>query len=217
MGYYIYFRDCDFTIKKENKQKALEALKELFAKRPTLSWVSQSDIKDKEAIEDALSECRWETECDESGDIVWIRFSGEKSGDDGVIFDSIAPFVEKNSYIEMRGEENEIWRWIFDGEHCKEIYPTTTWECAIKDLVAALSVGGKDTRCLLVSVIERNISTALYPDLSSAQAGMKKELEQSARNHLAGYELGKDYLIDTLTAWSNCNPHCNCDWKIVQF
>lgn len=127
MGYYIDFRGCDFRIKASNKEAALSALKKLFVKRKQLGWVSQEDIKDKTSLEDALEECRWDTENSIEGDIDCIRFNGEKSGDDEIIFDAIAPYVEKDSFIEMQGEEGEMWRWVFDGEHCKEIYPTVTW------------------------------------------------------------------------------------------
>jgi len=39
----------------------------------------------------------------------------------------IAPYVKEHSYIEMVGEENTMWRWVFANGKLQESYPTTTW------------------------------------------------------------------------------------------
>ena len=56
----------------------------------------------------------------ENGNIFELNFAGEKLGDDEILFQAIAPFVKKDSYIEMQGECGLIWRWSFDGKTMKE-------------------------------------------------------------------------------------------------
>jgi len=61
--------------------------------------------------------------------ITGIYFNGEKfDGTEHEMFNSIAPFVEAGSYIEMLGEGGEIWRWVFDGETCEEKAATITFD-----------------------------------------------------------------------------------------
>jgi sugar O-acyltransferase (sialic acid O-acetyltransferase NeuD family) len=59
---------------------------------------------------------------------VHIRKLREKLGDDFIIFQSIAKFVQDGTYIEMVGEDGDKWRWLFKNGICKEIYPIITWE-----------------------------------------------------------------------------------------
>src|SRR5690606_21320852 len=61
----------------------------------------------------ALDAWRWVPEREATGDIVGLRFRGERLGDDRVLFEAIAPFVEPGSFIEMVGEDGAIWRWTF--------------------------------------------------------------------------------------------------------
>ncbi len=132
MGYCIDFSDSKFFINKEDKQKALEAIKAL-KKNDTLgdrrnyscykygyAWVDTDEYMDADNLEKAMNAWRWEVENDVEGNINTIFFNGEKLGDDKVLFDVIAPYVKKGSFIEMRGEDGCIWRWIFDGKTCEE-------------------------------------------------------------------------------------------------
>ena len=91
------------------------------------AWVNKKYVK-IENIKDAFEYWRWTVEIDEStNDIVDIYFNGEKLGDDYVFFQAIAPFVEADSYIQMLGEESNMWRWYFDGNTCIDQQPTITW------------------------------------------------------------------------------------------
>lgn len=38
-----------------------------------------------------------------------------------MMFNTIAPFVEKDSYIQVSGEEGDSWRWVFNGTTCEEV------------------------------------------------------------------------------------------------
>lgn len=143
MGYYINQRGCDFYIAKEDFPKGLELLNGILDQAeakgeglPTkgeqiirhFSWVLRDAAKEaiqrKDLIE-AMKNCRWHLDLDENGNVFSIEFNGEKYGGDEIyILNAIAPIVKKDSYIEMQGEEGEIWRWVFDGEHCKEVVAT---------------------------------------------------------------------------------------------
>jgi hypothetical protein len=156
MGYCIHQRDARFRIKKENFEKALEAIKALgaltdkmnggsfgVAKEPErwFSWVSMQFVNSSD-IADAMKHWRWEVMFGEPGytdslptskynpdkDVVFISFCGEKMGDDTVLFSALAPFVEDGSYIEMQGEEGEIWRWTFVDGKLKEVSAKILWE-----------------------------------------------------------------------------------------
>ena len=126
MGYCMWQEQASFTIKNENKEAALLALKEL-ANTNELSWTDNSSVIKSKSLSEALNECRWGMDENEEGDIVYIFFDGEKYGSEDIIFNTIAPYVEQDSFIEMRGEEGELWRWVFDGETVEQIYPKVIW------------------------------------------------------------------------------------------
>lgn len=119
MGYYMSQGETQFKIKKENKEKALEALKVACISNGGFSWVSDDILINSKTLEAALSECRWNPENDKE-DIISIYFTGEKLGSERNIFDAIAPFVEPNSYIYILGESDSLWAWEFKGNICLE-------------------------------------------------------------------------------------------------
>lgn len=138
MGYYINQRESDFKIKAENKLKALEALKAIAGNKDNMgggsssgekwySWVDMNYVN-RDTLEAAIVDWRWELYLDDNGDVNDIGFIGEKYGDEEHLFNALAPFVEPGSYIEMSGEEYEIWRWKFDGESMKEVGGTVIFE-----------------------------------------------------------------------------------------
>jgi hypothetical protein len=139
MGYCVAQTEAMFLIKKENFAKALEAIKALGKEREDMpygffySWVDMDGFVNAKDIEDAMKAWRWNVEFDVSGNIEIIEFTGEKLGDDKVLFDAIAPFVEDNSYIEMQGEDGRLWRWFFKNSQCREIYPKIEWEEYIEE------------------------------------------------------------------------------------
>ena len=131
MGYCMDFRDAKFSIANEDKQMALEAIKALkkgvnekgsgFSSRDAdrnYAWVDTDEFMNADTLEKAIQAWRWETESDASGNINSIHFDGEKLGDDLVLFEAIAPYVKKGSFIEMGGEDGYIWRWVFNGKDC---------------------------------------------------------------------------------------------------
>ena len=140
MGYYMDQVRNDFKIKKENFDAALAALKSVFVKEnmtcydwdgiekhPHFAWVDTDTVLNSKTLEDALYEIRWESFCDDNGDIDSIIFIGEKSGDEDVFFNAIAPYVVDGSYIEMIGEDSYQWRWVFHNGICEEKTPIMIW------------------------------------------------------------------------------------------
>lgn len=122
MGYYITVRDVHFKIKKHNFEKALEAIKEL----PPHGWVD-SRYTEADTLEEAMTCWRWEAGYNAEGDIDYLLFIGEKLGNDEMFFTALAPYVEPDSYIEMDGEENALWRWCFDGQGMEEQFAEIRW------------------------------------------------------------------------------------------
>jgi len=136
MGYYINQREAMFRIKKENFDAALKAVVELAdekhrsrmnggswkcGKRTSwnYAWVNMEELKNAKTLEDAMNCWGWEVYTEDE-DIVDICFVSEKLGQEEVLFDAIAPFVEDGSYIEMGGEDGGIWRWQFNKGICVE-------------------------------------------------------------------------------------------------
>lgn len=132
MGYYMEQVESNFTIKKENIQKAWDSLIKLFKieKKSILdssgyhySWIDTKSVLDAETFKDAMDEARWSIEINPlNGDVDEINFNGEKfGGDETIILGSIAPYVENDSYIIMQGEDGERWKWKFIDGVIKEI------------------------------------------------------------------------------------------------
>lgn len=143
MGYYIEQTDCKFFVPSDKIEPMIQAIRSLANKNNLMgggsyhggekvsshySWVDMK-FATLEDIAEIFYCWRWTVERDEqTGDIVDIYFSGEKLGDDFILFKTIAPFVKTDSFIEIRGEDNAMWRWHFNGEKCVEKTPTITWD-----------------------------------------------------------------------------------------
>jgi hypothetical protein len=120
-----------FALKRENQSAALAAIRALSGKGPhsgRFSWVDRDFATRCDNFHDIMDEWRWEPEYDDDGNVDNIEFTGEKIGDDKVLFDAIAPFVESGSYIEMLGEDGTRWKWKFDGKTCTELTATESFE-----------------------------------------------------------------------------------------
>ena len=122
MGYYMDQFDQAFRISAENKAAAFEALKSWALKEmernAAYAHLGCSLIGNAMELEDALSELDWETGTDDCGNIIEMRFGGEKLHDEDKWMGAIAPHVDKGSQLMMRGEDGCSWCWYFDGESC---------------------------------------------------------------------------------------------------
>jgi len=114
MGYGISFRDSSLAISKDNLGPALDAL---IAHDPEI-FTGASDLSD------ALQSIDWELDYKHN----WIGFTGDRYRESHErAFAVIAPFVESGSYIEMVGQEGEIWRWVFDNGCLYEQEAVIAW------------------------------------------------------------------------------------------
>ncbi len=140
MGYCMDQRDSRFRVRKENLPHVLGALKALAMRAPAqswghFSWVDTATIQRASSVQEHLKEWRWQPKFDESGDLASLSFNGEKLGSDKDLFDAMAPFVERGSFIQMQGEDGEMWRWYFDGRQCLEQTPTVSFASDDEDII----------------------------------------------------------------------------------
>jgi hypothetical protein len=138
MGYCVSQSDAHFLITRDNIPKALAAIKAMVdrckedeeggGRLSSFRWVD-TKFAEADTLDEALDEWRWgEVEYDKVGNLCYIRFQGEKLGDDVRLFEALAPFVEHRSYIEMLGEDDTRWRWVFWRGELREEYPRIIWE-----------------------------------------------------------------------------------------
>jgi len=138
MGYCMYQKNCYMFIDKKDFDAVIEAVKNLLKRveeigggcngsQRTFSWVDSYELQNSVSISDVFNSWRWEVGFDENGNINLFEFAGEKLGDDEILFSSIAPWVRENSYIQMQGEDDDMWRWYFADGKMKEIHPQITW------------------------------------------------------------------------------------------
>jgi len=134
MGYCMNKRESLFNIRPENQGPALKAIKSLADKETItdgsghhFSWVDTKDFLFARTLDAAMRAWRWQLERVDD-EICDIYFEGSKLGDDELLFQTIAPYVEPGSYIEMQGEDGLIWRWCFDGKTCTEKTAKIIWE-----------------------------------------------------------------------------------------
>ena len=125
MGYHVEQLDSGFFVAADVIPSLIETIHKL-AENGQYSWVRDNYI-DSNDVTDIFRCWRWDIDMDKHGNIVDIRFDGEKLGDDEVFFKAIAPFVQDGSFIEMRGEDNAMWRWKFSNGKLREIYPEIIW------------------------------------------------------------------------------------------
>lgn len=128
MSYVMHQGDTQFRIPLERKKAALNVLREWASKPTRISWADNQRIIVCLHLEDALDELGWDAEMDEDYNITDIQFSAEKLGDEAEFFALLAPYVEAGSFIEMRGEDGERWRWTFDGSTMREQRATVSWQ-----------------------------------------------------------------------------------------
>ena len=148
MGYYMsQTGNTSIRIKAENVPHALAAIRALAGVEAEAgggstsvitaegvgnrvrhwSWVD-AEYATADTFQKAMLAWRWgNIDFDEKGDVIFIGFEGEKLGDDVQLMDAIAPCVEHGSFIEMRGEDDSLWRWVFWRGGLREEYPRIVW------------------------------------------------------------------------------------------
>lgn len=125
MSYHAYYMDSDFMIKRENIRSVLNVIQSNYPE-------SLCDVIEKRRPFDSCDALiNWFADTygyvfltDDCGNIADIE-SNDTILIDGVaeVFDKIAPFVERGSYITMCGRDDDFWwRLYFNGNGCVE-YP----------------------------------------------------------------------------------------------
>ena len=104
MGYDYTQEETQFHLVPERYAAALAALQQV---RPVASLAEALDP--------------WEFDLNLSGDIIGLELCGDRLRGSRELFAMLAPFVEPNSFIRIRGEEAEEFRWTFDGGVFQEI------------------------------------------------------------------------------------------------
>jgi len=111
MGYCIGQIETFFSIWAANVPKALAAIRALPAGK--YAWVDDN-FRSISSFESMMDEWRWEVEFDKDQNVVGIEFTGEKMGDDELLFAAIAPFVNPYCFIVMEDQDDHrVWRWVF--------------------------------------------------------------------------------------------------------
>ena len=133
MGYGMSQVDSDIKIKAENVPAALAAVLRMYEPDETggyqtYSWVDRSSVQIPTTLIEALSAWRWQAYERSNGDIYDFVFDGEKLGSEVELFSTIAPFIEHGGYIEMVGEDDSRWRWVFWRGELREEYPEIIWK-----------------------------------------------------------------------------------------
>lgn len=124
MGYGMYMRKSSFFIPSEKLNDLIKTIKAM--PRDDYTYV-RDYFKDDNTTEDLFHTWRWDIEFDEEKNINKISFRGENIGDDYELFKTIARFVKKGSFIEMVGDDGDLWQWFFDGNICIEKKPKIKW------------------------------------------------------------------------------------------
>lgn len=124
MGYCISQGDSRFHIAASEVPKAFVALKQaaelLHSAGKSVRWVRLPTLCAARNLAEQLEEWRWRVDQAADGSITAVHFEGEKLGDDLRLWQLLAPFVQRGSFIVIHGEEGDTWRWYFDGRTCLE-------------------------------------------------------------------------------------------------
>jgi len=131
MGYCITQTGSDFRIPSDKVEDALHAA---LGHSPA-GYVEDDWYMREDYFDELMAALRWEISVDEEGEITddpgcvyEIYFAGEGLSNDLELLNLLAPHVEAGSYVQMQGEDGDLWRWVFDGKTCKQVAPTITWE-----------------------------------------------------------------------------------------
>lgn len=119
MSYYVKVKGNNFNIKESNLKPIAKLLKEKFP-----------ELKDSRTnLDTIMRDYDWHFRYNNEDDsVIGAIYDRENYHPEHLlIFDAMAPPVEPESWIEFRGEDGSIWRWIFDGKNAWEIRPEIVW------------------------------------------------------------------------------------------
>lgn len=132
MGYCIYIEEIDVSFPVKNAERILQAIKNLHGKETIadgkqlkngkwsdhyFSWVNEDFYKIND-IKKMFEEWGWTIE-KSRGEYKITELLREKIGDDDIFFKAIAPFMN-DGFINVRGEDGNVWKWVFENGHFEE-------------------------------------------------------------------------------------------------
>ena len=125
MGYEISLMDQSFYIAKENINGALCAINKTAEEfKEKYSY----NIEIHSHIYEAFNYHSYHVAEDNDGNIIDINYESYKLRDEfEFLFKPVALFVKDGSYIQMLGEDGQMFRWVFNNGVCEEIYPKIVW------------------------------------------------------------------------------------------
>ena len=123
MGYEFRVLETEFNIRKENFEETISRIKKCDLQRnPENKYpggIACNLAKTtQEKIVEAFKDWGWDVDFDEQGNIDYIEFVGINLHEEDLLFSGIANTVENNSFISAIGEDNKIWKWLFDDGEC---------------------------------------------------------------------------------------------------
>lgn len=123
MSYTMQQRDSSLHISSEKVSPAFKALKDVCKERSLFDG-----LKKAHHLEGATRAFGWELEFDDDENVIGIELlKSYYDKEDELLFTTLAPYVKANSFIEMVGEDHDIWRWHFSGKECKSKKPAVSW------------------------------------------------------------------------------------------
>ena len=110
MGTCVTMEFYDVEIPKDKIPQAAQILTDMDTR--IYSWIRQRYSRTGD-IRQMLREWRYETEYDVNSNIVITEFTGEKIGDDDLLWRALAPCLKNWSFITL-DMEGEHYKWEFD-------------------------------------------------------------------------------------------------------
>lgn len=133
MGYCIEMVECTTSIDAEKTKEVLTQLQKYIEEhKPNWDWVSTKYLIDacmENDFKGVMDELRYAVKLQVQNDkkIYKLYFVGEKLGNDEEIFRILSPFMN-DGYIEMMGEDGDIWRWVFENGEMHIKNPSVIWD-----------------------------------------------------------------------------------------
>jgi len=136
MGYYVSITIDNIIIPADKVQECLDAINALFQPETMkkyagggsfsnnvrayhYSWVNTPESGAFDDLIAAFDEWRYEAQLLDDGSVEVVYFTGEKLGDDEILYKTIAPFITDGT-ISLLGEDHDHWRFLFNNGTCKE-------------------------------------------------------------------------------------------------
>jgi len=144
----VYLDECNFdlTIKKKNIPAAFEAAKKLIQSGEYGVW--DDDKENWESLEKLINATCWVAGFDKKGNLILEEAPENFNDQDIVFFNTIAPYVEVGSYIDINTSDFQHFEWYFDGNNCIRKEGKMDYDCNI-EIVEALLTKQKDLPKLL--------------------------------------------------------------------